>query len=162
MCPEWESCCNSYKEQSPVNSKKLKYFQSSAVITGQDRPESRAQETKIGHSPSPCHPRCSLSPGCPASPTLNVSLTISPSSPQFQTSHFLYLGVVTENPKTILIHGEVESTNTPSLNPKIILAGQILASSRDQGPQLGLAPDGESRRPLGSLSSNLVSLLPSP
>lgn len=63
---------------------------------------------------------------------------ISPSSPQLQT-YFLYLGVVTGKPKTPLIPSKVESTNTPSLNPKILLTGQILASSRDQGPQLMLA-----------------------
>lgn len=69
--------------------------------------ESRAQETKMAHSPCPCHPRWSLSPRWPAYPTLKISLMISPSSPQLQTSHFLYLGVVTENSKTILIPGKV-------------------------------------------------------
>lgn len=149
------SHCNSYKEQSPVNSKNLGYFQSATVITGQDRPQvsgakNRAQDTKMGHSPSSYHPRCFLSPGCPASPTLNLSLPHLPKS-RLSIWHFLYLGVVTENPKSTLIPGKAESTNqptnTPSLNPKIHLTGQILAGSRM----------GESRRPKGSLSSNGLS-----
>ena len=53
------------------------------------------------------------------------------------------LGAVIRNSKAILIHSEVSLANTHSLTPKILLTGQISASSRVRNPEAGAPGWGE-------------------
>lgn len=64
-----------------------------------------------GTPPSPCRPRLSLSPGCPAYPARKLSRSL-PHLPQLHTCCFLYHGVVTGNPEAIRFTARFHNRDT--------------------------------------------------